>query len=77
MINIKVYFGDKLVESTYHGAFKSYRTASEWLVREGYEPFLDDEASEFFETETLGFISVDKDNDEKYIADIQDFILHD
>ena len=42
-------------ETTTHGAFRSYRDASQWLIDIGFEAFIDVELSELYEDETLSY----------------------
>jgi hypothetical protein len=55
MAKVYYYHDEKLLDVEVHGAFTSYRMASEWLVNEGFEVYFDDDTSELFEEETIGF----------------------
>ena len=68
MVKIEVYFQKKLLEENQNGAFTSYRDAAAWLVEEGFEPFFNDELSEFLEDETISFIRVDEKGELESLA---------
>lgn len=76
MIKVEVYSEDKLVEENQHGAFTSYRDAAAWLIEEGFEPFFNDELSEFLENETVSFVLVDKKGNLESLAnDIDSYYI--
>lgn len=55
MIELNTKHPDGTNETSYHGAFTSFLTASQWLINEGFTPFFNDELSEFLEEETITF----------------------
>lgn len=65
---------EKLLDVSFHGAFKSYISASEWLINEGFEVYFDDHSSEFLEEETIGFYY--KDNVTEQYATIETFNIY-
>lgn len=75
MVKIDINFDKKLMDTSYHGAFTSFRSASKWLVDEGFETYYDDDLSELFEEEIISFIYVDKGNNEKHSANIETFSI--
>lgn len=77
MVTVNVYSNEKLAYSEFEGAFKTFRGVSEWLVDEGFEPFYNNEFSDFFEENTISFIYIDKENKEEHYADILDYTIKD
>lgn len=77
MVQVETYLEKKQIEVGNHGAFKSFRSASEWLIEVGYEVFYDDELSEFLEDETIRFILVAKTKKETYLAHIDTYKIQD
>jgi hypothetical protein len=59
MVKVYYYLDEKLLDVDIHGAFTSYRNASEWIINEGFEVYFDDDASELFKDETIGFYYTD------------------
>lgn len=77
MVEIDIQFNEKLVDSSFHGAFKSFRSASNWLIEEGYEAFFDDDLSELLKDEIISFVYKDKENNEEFSARIRTFSIQD
>ncbi|WP_442638030.1 hypothetical protein [Rossellomorea marisflavi] len=63
-------------EETIHGAFRSHRDASLWLIEsEGFEVGFDDHLSEFYEEETISFTKdVNGSHVEKAV--VEEYLIH-
>lgn len=68
---------EDMTETENHGAFKSYRGASQFAIDEGYEAFYDDELSELLDEESISFFKSDERNGEISHAFIDSYALHD
>jgi hypothetical protein len=55
MVKIYYYSDEKLLDVELHGAFTSYRDASEFLVNEEFEVYYDNDTSEMLKEESIGF----------------------
>lgn len=75
IVEVNVFYDEKLMDSTLHGAFISFRDASKWIVEAGFEAFCDDDLSEFYDEETISFLYFDKSNNEEHRAYITNFSI--
>lgn len=67
----------KSLDVNFHGAFKSFRSASQWMIDEGFEVYFDNDLSELFTEYTIAFTYVDKENQEEHLGFIETFLIHD
>lgn len=58
MIHLEV-VGGVVPEKSCHGAFTSYRAASDWLIEEGFEPYYNNTLSKLFEEDIITFYKND------------------
>lgn len=76
MLRVECYSEGDLVETTNHGAFKTFRGASQFAIDEGFTAFYDDDLSERNDEETISFELGNKESGNEDVAYVENYLVH-